>query len=149
VERAGAALRLASHAPRLSEQDEALWSQLAPILMESGLRPPRVRELAALLDRAPDAMERALMRFEAFGLVLRVAPNRFFPPETVACLAVIAGTLAAAAEEGGFPAGQFAIETGIGRNLAIQVLEFLDRMGVTKRVGELRHVVRSVDDALG
>jgi selenocysteine-specific elongation factor len=78
-----------------------------------------------------------------------VAPNRFFPPETIARLAAIAGVLAAAADEGGFAAGQFASETGIGRNLAIQVLEFLDRIGVTRRVGELRHVVRSVDDALG
>ncbi|MBN9562260.1 MAG: selenocysteine-specific translation elongation factor [Alphaproteobacteria bacterium] len=149
IQRDGAALRLPEHTPRLSEQDEALWSRLAPILAESGLRPPRVRELAAQLDRAPDVMERALMRFEAFGRVLRVAPNRFFPPETIARLAAIAETLSAAAEEGGFPAGQFAVETGIGRNLAIQVLEFLDRIGVTKRVGELRHVVRSIEDALG
>jgi selenocysteine-specific elongation factor len=149
IQRDGAALRLPGHAPRLSQQDEALWSRIAPILAESGLRPPRVRELAALLDREPDTMERALMRFEAFGRVLRVAPNRFFPPETIARLAAIAGTLATAAEEGGFPAGQFATETGIGRNLAIQVLEFLDRIGVTQRVGELRHVIRSVDDALG
>ncbi len=149
VLRDGATLRLAGHAPRLSEQDEALWSRIAPVLAQSGLRPPRVRELAAQLERAPEAMERCLMRFEAFGLVLRVAPNRFFPPETIARLAAIAGALAAASDEGGFAAGQFAAETGIGRNLAIQVLEFLDRLGVTRRVGELRHVVRSVDDALG
>lgn len=149
VQRQGATLRLRGHAPRLSEQDEALWLRVAPILAGSALRPPRVRELAALLDHAPDAMERSLMRFEAFGLVLRVAPNRFFPPETIARLAAVAGALAAASEEGGFAAGQFAVETGIGRNLAIQVLEFLDRAGVTKRIGELRHVIRSVDDALG
>jgi len=149
VLRAGAALRLAGHAPHLAEQDEILWSRVAPILARSGLRPPRVRELAALFDRVPDEMERSLMRFEAFGLVLRVAPNRFFPPETIASLAGIAEALAAAAEEGGFAAGQFASETGIGRNLAIQVLEFLDRIGVTRRIGELRHVIRSVDDALG
>jgi selenocysteine-specific elongation factor len=149
VQRESATLRLPGHAPRLSEQDEALWSRVAPILAESGLRPPRVRELAALLDRAPDAMERALMRFEAFGLVLRVAPNRFFPPETISRLAAIAEVLAATAEEGGFPAGQFAVEAGVGRNLAIQALEFLDRIGVTRRVGELRHVISSVDDALG
>lgn len=149
VLRAGATLRLAGHAPHLAEQDEILWSRVAPILAQSGLRPPRVRELAALFDRAPDEMERSLMRFEAFGRLLRVAPNRFFPPETIARLAAIAETLTAAADEGGFAAGQFAGETGIGRNLTIQVLEFLDRIGVTRRVGELRHVVRSVDDALG
>jgi len=145
----GAALRLAEHTPHLAEQDETLWARVAPILAQSGLRPPRVRELATLLDRAPDEMERGLMRLEAFGHLLRVAPNRFFPPETIARLTAVAAALAERAEEGGFPAGQFAVETGIGRNLAIQVLEFLDRIGVTRRIGELRHVVRSVDDALG
>jgi selenocysteine-specific elongation factor len=149
VLREGATLRLAGHAPRLSEQDEALWSRVEPALVQSGLRPPRVRELAARFDCAPEEMERSLMRFETFGFVLRVAPNRFFPPETIGRLAAVAGELAAASDEGGFAAGQFAVETGIGRNLAIQVLEFLDRIGVTRRVGELRHVVRSVDDALG
>jgi selenocysteine-specific elongation factor len=149
VLRAGAALRLAGHAPHLAEQDEALWARVAPVLAEAGLRPPRVRELAALFGAAPDQMEKTLMRLEAFGRLLRVAPNRFFPPETIARLAAIAGALAEAAEEGGFAAGQFAIETGVGRNLAIQILEFLDRIGVTRRVGELRHLVRSVDDALG
>ncbi len=111
VLRAGAALRLAGHAPRLAEEDEALWARVAPVLAESGLRPPRVRELAALFDRAPDEMEKDLIRFEAFGRLLRVAPNRFFPPETIARLAAIAGRLATAAEEGGFAAGQFATET--------------------------------------
>lgn len=148
VARDKTALRLPSHVARLDEADAALWTRVETLLTNAGLRSLRTRELADQLGRAPEETEQMLVRFEAFGNLLRVARNRFFVIETVQTLARIAGTLAAEAESG-FPASDFAARTGVGRNLAVQILEFLDRTGTTRRVGELRHVVRSLDEALG
>ncbi len=142
----GTVLRLPGHTPTLAPADAAAWPRIAALLAANGLRPPRVREVAEELALAPEAAEALLARYDRFGRVLRVAPNRFFLPETVAALAHEAAALAEA--ESGFTAADFNRRTGIGRNLAIEVLEFLDRIGITRRTGELRHVVRDVAEII-
>jgi selenocysteine-specific elongation factor len=144
-----AALRLPEHRPRLPAQDESLWSRLEPLLAGAGLRPPRLRELAETLGLEPEAVERKLVRFERFGRLMRVAENRFFLPDTVAALAQVAASLAAEAEDGTFAAAAFKDRAGIGRNLTIEVLEFLDRIGATRRLGDRREVIRRAEDVLG
>jgi selenocysteine-specific elongation factor len=138
----GLVLRLPDHVPVLGAQDTALWPRVEELLAGSGLRPPRVREIAEVLDMTPEATEELLDRYERFGRVLRVAANRFFLPETIAALGREAAALEA--DQDGFSAADFNRRTGIGRNLTIEVLEFLDDIGVTERTGELRHVVRDV-----
>jgi selenocysteine-specific elongation factor len=142
----GMVLRLPTHRPRLSPADEAIWPQVLELLAGAALRPPRVREVAEVLALEPDAAEALLARFERFGRVLRVAPNRFFLPETVAALAREAAALA---EPDGFTAADYNRRTGIGRNVAIEVLEFLDALGLTRRTGELRHMLGDPDEVLG
>jgi len=106
------------------------------------LRPLRVRELAAELSLQPEPLTRFLKRVERFGRVAQVAPNRFFLPETVERLAGIARELAEASPEGRFTAAGFKDRSGIGRNLTIEVLEYLDRIGVTRRDGDARTMLR-------
>jgi selenocysteine-specific elongation factor len=144
-----AALRLPEHRPRLAAADEALWSRMAPLIADAGLRPPRLRELAETLGLSAEDMERKLVRFERFGRLLRVADNRYFLPATVAALAEIAAALAAEAEDGTFAAGVFKDRSGIGRNLTIEVLEFLDKIGVSRRLGDRREVIRRAEDVIG
>ena len=141
----GLVLRLREHAPQLGVADLAAWPRVMALLAGSGLRPPRVREVAEALGTEPAAAEALLVRFERFGRVVRVAANRFFLPATVTALAQVAVELAA----DGFTAADFNRRTGIGRNVAIEVLEFLDGIGVTRRTGELRHVVRDMTEVLG
>ena len=144
-----AVFHLPGHQARLSPADAAHWKRIEPALAAEPLRPPRVRELADLLALPPDETEALLVRLEHFGLLLRVAPNRFYPPSGVIALGDIAAALAAEAEERAFTARAFNQRSGIGRNLTIQVLEYLDKIGVTRRVGEPRHVVRPVAEVLG
>jgi selenocysteine-specific elongation factor len=142
-------LALPGHRATLPHDDRLAWERIAPTLAEAGLRPPRVRELAEALGLDPDAADRLLGRLERFGLLIRVAPNRFFLPQTVMALGEIAEALAADAEAGGFTAAMFSQRSGIGRNLTIQVVEYLDRIGVTRRIGEYRHIRRPVAAVLG
>ena len=149
IMREGVAWRLPGHHPVLAAEDEARWTRILPVLAAAGLRPPRVRELAEKLKLEPEAMETLLLRFERFGRLVGVASNRFFLPETIVDLGQIADELATSSEEAGFTAAEFNKRSGIGRNLTIVVLEYLDALGVTRRAGDLRHVVRSAQEALG
>ena len=139
VLRLGTAYHLPEHRPRLTRGDEALWLRLERILDAAALRAPRVRELMDQLGLPLEQTEALLERLLRFGRLHKVAANRFFLPETIADFARIAGVLAAEAD--GFSAADFNKRTGIGRNLTIQVLEYLDRVGATQRQGELRFVV--------
>jgi selenocysteine-specific elongation factor len=149
VVRDGLVWRLPEHHPVLAPLDEAAWPRIRTALSAADLRPPRIRELATEMATSPEEMEALLQRLERFGRLVGVAHNRFFLPETVVALGELAGELAAQSEEAGFTAAEFNKRSGIGRNLTIVVLEYLDGIGVTRRTGDLRHVVRSAYEAMG
>jgi selenocysteine-specific elongation factor len=142
VVRQGPIWSLPDHQPRLTRSDERLWERLCPLLAAADFRAPRIRELAAELGLQPDAVERFLSRAERLGRVARVAENRFFLPETLAHLAEIARELADSSPEGTFTAATFKERCGIGRNVTIQILEYFDKMGATRRTGDTRIVLR-------
>jgi selenocysteine-specific elongation factor len=144
-----AVLRLADHQPRLSREDERLWQRVEPLLAGEELRPPRVRELAEALGVESVPLTRFLQRVERFGRVAPVAPNRFFLPETVVRLADLAVALADESPDQRFTAALFKDRSGIGRNLTIEVLEYLDKIGLTRRVGDARIVVKRAGELFG
>jgi selenocysteine-specific elongation factor len=143
--RQGPIWRLPEHQPRLTKADEKLWERVQPLLAAEDLRPPRVRELAMALGLEPEPVDRFLARAERLGRVARVADNRFFLPETLARLAEIACELADSSSEGTFTAAAFKDHSGVGRNLTIRILEYLDKMGATRRMGDARVVVRGAE----
>jgi selenocysteine-specific elongation factor len=100
-----------------------------------------VRELAAALAVEPGAVDRLLRRAERLGRVFKVADNRYFLPASLERLIAIARDLADASPDGSFTAAVFKDRTGVGRNLSIEILEFLDKIGVTRRVGDARIVL--------
>jgi selenocysteine-specific elongation factor len=138
--REGSMWRLAEHRPRLGMADEKLWRRVRPLIADGQLRPPRVREIAAALALEPAAVERLLRRVERLGRVAKVAENRYLLPESLARLAAIARELAAQSPDGTFTAAVFKNRSGVGRNLTIAILEYLDKVGATRRVGDARVV---------
>ena len=136
--REGPSLRLPRHRPVLSAQDEALWERFAPLLEGDGAKPPRVHELAERLQMEPEAVVDFLQRAARAGRVHRVAPNRYFLPGTVERLVDLAVSLDEESTHHGFGAATFRDRCGLGRNLSIEVLEFLDHAGYTRRAGDLR-----------
>ena len=79
-----------------------------------------------------------VQRAASLGLLLRIAPNRCYLPQTLPLLHQVALDLAAESADGGFDAAAYRDRSGIGRNLAVQVLEFLDRAVLTRFDGQ-RH----------
>jgi selenocysteine-specific elongation factor len=108
-----------------------------------------VREVAEALGLQPEVVARLMKRYERFGRVAAVAGNRYFLPETIAQLAVIARELADSDPGGAFTAASFKDRSGVGRNLTIEILEYLDRIGITRRVGDARVVLSQGLETLG
>ena len=126
---------LAGHEVVMLHADQLLWEDIEPLLLEGGLRPPRVRELAQVLNEEPERIEAVLRRAANLVLVAAVAKNRFFPPSAIEGLIAKAREVAGNQPDGHFTAQQFKDATGIGRNVAIEVLEYFDQAGITKRDG--------------
>ena len=84
-------------------------------------------------------MRQLLKRVARMGEVYPVAPDHYFTRRAVAELAELVRGLATA--HGFASAALFRDRIGTGRKLAIQILEFFDRVGFTRRVGD-SHVVR-------
>ena len=80
-----------------------------------------------------------LSRRRTSGDVWQVTETRFMLRAHVATLAATAAALDAATGKG-FSAAQFRDASGIGRDFVIQLLEFFDRIGVTRRDGEVRRM---------
>lgn len=132
VVRDGPSLRLPGHRPVLPAQDAALLARVRALLEGSGLRPPIVGELAKALGTDRASLLESLERIARLGHLVRVAPNRFFLPHTVGELVGVAQALAAGSADGSFDAAAYRDRSGIGRNLTIEVLEYLDRSGFTR-----------------
>jgi selenocysteine-specific elongation factor len=130
--REGLRHRRAGHRAALAEADRELLARAGVLLQAAGLRPPIVGELATQLGLALPALLDFLGRMASHGRLVRVAPNRYYLPQTVAELAAQALALAAERADGAIDAAAYRDRTGIGRNLTVQVLEFLDREGLTR-----------------
>ena len=130
--RDGLAHRRAGHQPRLAEADQAWLARLHGLLPVADLRPPIVGDLATQLGLPLAALRELLARLAHHGALVRVAANRYYRPETVQLLAAHALALAAGHAEGRFDAAGYRDRTGIGRNLTVQVLEFLDAAGISR-----------------
>ena len=145
----GMGVRLPSHQPSLQGADATNWNKIKPMLVEAGLRPPVVVDIAQEMGSEPRKIESLLVRAGRHGLVVRVSKNRFFPPETLRNLANIAEQVAAEAESGLITAAAFRDASDIGRNLAIEVLEFFNKVKFTRRVGDGHQVIRPAAEAFG
>jgi selenocysteine-specific elongation factor len=134
----GTWLRLPGHRVTLTPRDEALWLAARGLIAAERFRPPRTRELAQAL-KVPDVPMRTLLkRCQRMGRVVEVAPDHFFLRETVA---EMAGIAAASVDEAGLlTAAVFRDRLDNGRKVAIQVLEFFDRAGITVRHGDARRL---------
>ena len=150
VVRDGAFVRLASHALQLSPERAVLWQAITPLLGgDVRFRPPRVRDIAQVLGR-PEQEIRDLMKFAArLGLADEVAHDHFFLRTTMHEMVLIAADIAAHAADGRFTAAQFRDSLDNGRKVAIQILEFFDRQGVTLNRGTLRRIRTEYLDLFG
>jgi selenocysteine-specific elongation factor len=137
----GGSIRAPEHRLKLDERDERVWQRIAPLLLnEERFRPPRVNEIAVLLKEREGEVRRVLKTLARQRVVAEVAPDHFFCRETVDEMAVILADVARTDKSGEISAAQFRDRLNNGRKVAIQILEYFDRQGLTARRGDLRRL---------
>ena len=139
IARNGPWLHLPGHAATLSDDETALAGALLPLLAEGRYDPPWVRDLARLRGEPEERVRLLLRKLLRRGEVAQVVKDLFYHRDRVRELATLARGLAAA--PAGLNAAAFRDATGLGRKRAIQILEFFDRVGYTRRVRD-NHVLR-------
>jgi len=142
--RRGGVFHLPGHSVTLAAADRGLWDKARAALEQEEGTPPALYPLAETLGEAPSELERFFERMAAFGLIQKIERNRWLTPGQIAAFVEAAARTAATAGEEGFSAADFRDAAGIGRNLAIDLLEFFDRSGITQRRGNQRHMADAI-----
>jgi selenocysteine-specific elongation factor len=149
IEVSGSTARLPGHNATANAADDRLWQTIRPVLDASGFNAPQARDLAVQLKLKEPIVKDFLYRKARTGEVMRVAGDRFYPRATLAALASVAQTTAQSQANGLFTAAQYRDATGLGRSLAIEILEFLDTLGITQRMGDARKMRKDFIPILG
>ena len=145
----GGVARLPLHDATDNPADRALWERVYPQLLDAGIRAPTVTELAQDVGVDARTLRDLLFRRRTSGAVFRMADDRFYLRATLATFSATAAALGAANPDGMFTAAQYRDAVGTGRTLAIQILECLDSLGITLRVGNARRMHHDYVPVLG
>ena len=132
-------IALPTHKVTFSDAELALWEQVEPLLAETRFHPPRVRPLAKALGIDEPEMRRFMGKSARLGMTCLVAHDHYFLTPAVHELAAIVQALVT--ENGVAKVAPFRDRIGTGRKLSVEILEFFDRSGYTRRIHE-HHVIR-------
>ena len=149
IETSGSIARLPAHSTTANSADETMWQLIKPALDAAGFAAPQIKDLALQLKLKEPIVKDFLYRKAKSGEIYRVTPDRFYTKGTVAKLAATAQATAQAQPTGIFTAAQYRDWTGVGRGLAIEILEFMDTLGVTQRIGDTRKMRKDFVPILG
>ena len=141
--RVGNVLKLKQHEVILSEADQTLLQRILTLVTADTLKPPPLADLAAQLEMERDSLADRMSVIVGSGHLVKVTENRFYHPQALEKLADVVRTLAGENESAGFDARRFRDQSGIGRNVSIDVLEYFDRVGLTQRIADRRWLKRT------
>ena len=145
----GSIATLAGHHATANSVDDVMWQKLKPLLVAMEFKPEPAETLAVTAGLKKAIVEEFLHRKAKSGEVFRVSSNRFYPRETFARLAAIAQSGAQASADQMFTAAQYRDQVGVNRMLSIEILESLDRLGITQRIGDKRKIRKDFATILG
>nr|NOY04872.1 selenocysteine-specific translation factor [Gammaproteobacteria bacterium] len=100
--------------------------------------PPWVRTLAAEENCLEADVRLLLRKLARLGVVHQVVRDLFYPAATLQRMAEL--LLGQAAGTSVVQVAAFRDMLGIGRKRSVQILEYFDRIGLTRRVAEQRHI---------
>ncbi len=131
----GSFVHLPEHGIRLSAVDERIAQKIAPMLAAAGFEGAWARDLARDAGESEPLMRVAIARLAQRGDVHQVVRDLVYDSSTLRRLAAIARA-EAGQYDGVVTAARFRDATALGRKRAIQILEYFDRAGLLRRVGD-------------
>ena len=133
-------VRLPGHEVRFTAVEERTLQRITPALAGTNrFRPPRVRDIAKA-QGLEESLVRRLMKMAARrGDLDEIAPDHYFAAATVIEMADLARALATAGD-GSFTVVAFRDRLDNGRKVALQILEYFDKHGLTMRRDDVRRI---------
>lgn len=129
-------LHLPDHNPGFSEQQQALWQQIEGLF---GDDPWWVRDLAAEIKQDEQTVRQLLRSAAQLGLVTAILKDRYYRNDRIQAFANLIRERDQT--KGSTSAADFRDQLGVGRKLAVQILEYFGRIGFTRRHGN-DHLLR-------
>lgn len=129
-------LHLPAFEPAFNEEEAQLWQRVAPLFNDD---PLWVRDIAKLLGEEEATIRQLLLTAAQLGHVTAIVRDRYYRSDKIAIFADLIRQRAATV--GSTSAADFRNQLGTGRKIAIQLLEFFDRSGFTRRRGN-DHILR-------
>ena len=128
----GAYVHLPEHGVRLSATEERIAQKALPHLLQVGAEGAWARDLAKLTAEPEPLLRATLARLARRGELHQVVKDLYYAGDIMRNLAHTVRRLAAELQ-----AADFRDATGLGRKRAIQILEYFDRIGLLRRVGDV------------
>ena len=134
----------ASFPPKLTISDQKIWKKIEDIFLQNEFTPPTVKEISRLISVELKLVNSLFRRLCDLGLIVKVTENKFYLSKSISQLAITIEEIALDHRASIIDLGVFRNKTGLGRNGAVEILEFFDRVGITARCHGGRIVKRSV-----
>ncbi|WP_200551216.1 selenocysteine-specific translation elongation factor [Kosakonia sp. LAM2021] len=129
-------LHLPEHKAGFSDEQAQLWQKVSPLF---GDEPWWVRDLAREIGVDEQVMRGLLRQAAQQGLITAIVKDRYYRNDRIVTFASMIRDLDEA--RGSTSAADFRDTLNVGRKLAIQILEYFDRIGFTRRRGN-DHILR-------
>lgn len=129
-------LHLPDHKAGFSDEQQAIWQKADPLF---GDEPWWVRDLAKETSTDEQTMRLVLRQAAQQGIITAIVKDRYYRNDRIVAFANLIRELDQ--ERGSTCAADFRDRLNVGRKLAIQILEYFDRIGFTRRRGN-DHLLR-------
>ena len=129
-------LHLPEHKAGFTAEQEAVWQKAEPLF---GDDPWWVRDLARETNADEQLMRQVLRHAAQQGLIVAIVKDRYYRNDRIVAFANLIREMDRA--RGSTCAADFRDRLNVGRKLAIQILEYFNRIGFTRRRGN-DHLLR-------
>ena len=129
-------LHLPDHKAGFTDEQQAVWQKAAPLF---GDEPWWVRDLATQTSTDENTMRSVLRLAAQQGMITAIVKDRYYRNDRIVTFASMIRELDQ--EKGSTCAADFRDKLNVGRKLAIQILEYFNRIGFTRRRGN-DHLLR-------
>lgn len=129
-------LHLPEHGLAFNKEQQSAWNVIEPLFNDD---PLWVRDIAAETRLDENLVRQTLRKAAQLGLITAIVKDRYFLNRRIRQFAELIRAMHIT--NGSTNAADFRDRLNIGRKLAIQILEFFDRTGFTRRKGN-EHTLR-------
>ena len=145
IVRNGKELFLAEHKIIFNSKELYVWEEIKLILDKNKYHPPTINEIVKELSFEIRETQNVVKKALDLNFLVQVSLNRYFYPDVILYFATIVEKISVISTNHKLELSIFRNEAKISRNLAIELLEFFDRKGLTIRLKNDRYLQKKAN----